>query len=163
MKLASNQRIEQLTEKSFNLITDIKMPNGSIRRSVETHNLDSSLTEQQFKDDADANFVISRSLKNGIDPFQNQGGYYADVSEIPDLSTALQTVTKANEAFDSLPSDVRARFGNSPVQLLKFLEDPENTAEGIKLGLFQPTAPEPAPIAVKIMAEKTPEASPDKK
>jgi len=134
-------------------ITIIKNKEGKIiRRRVQTINDEPSMTEQQFAQDADANHIMRKYLKTNISPFNSdRQGIYADVSEIPDLSEALQTVTQAQTMFDSLDSDIRARFGNSPVELLKFLEFPENYDEGVKLGLLTPPEIAPEPISVKVI------------
>lgn len=140
--------------QSGNIITEIKNKDGRIiRRRVQSYNYEPSMTEQQFAKDADANYIMSQYINTGRDPFIKKQGYYADISEIPDLSQALDQVTKAQSAFDSLDSKVRTRFGNSPAELLKFLQDPENTQEGIKLGLLAAPVPAPEPMKVQIIPE----------
>jgi len=98
--------------------------------------------------------VLSKILKKygttGINPFIRTDGYYADLTEIPDLSTALQTVKQAELAFSSLPSQVRERFGNNPELMISFLQDEKNTEEGIKLGLIKKPELPPEPIKVII-------------
>lgn len=59
---------------------------------------------------------------------------FADVSDVPDLLVAMDTMTRAQADFDSLPSHIRKRFGNSPIELVDFLNDPQNDDEAIKLG-----------------------------
>lgn len=46
-------------------------------------------------------------------------------------------VVDAQNAFRSLPARVKARFGNDTYQLLRFLEDPANREEAIKLKLVE--------------------------
>lgn len=109
-------------------------PNGSKR--VQTVNDEPSKTDQQFKDDCDVNFIIDKFTRTGQLTHVNKlQGQYADVSEMPDLPLAMETVTKAQQTFDDLPAELRRRFGNSPVEMFRFLQDPKNDEEAIRLGL----------------------------
>jgi len=78
---------------------------------------------------------------------------YADFTGISDYHSAMNQVAQANEAFDAMPAKLRARFNNSPAELMAFLEDDSNRSEAEKLGLVVPP-PQPAP-------EKAVPAQPD--
>jgi phage internal scaffolding protein len=86
-------------------------------------------------------------MKTGELPTPRQG-FYADVSEVPDLTQALNIVQQAQQAFDSLPAKIRYEFHNDPSQLLKFISDPQNKERAIELGLIekkqQEVVPEPS-------------------
>ena len=41
----------------------------------------------------------------------------------------------AQDMFESLPADIRTKFGNDPGRFLDFVEDPQNEEELIELGL----------------------------
>lgn len=111
-----------------------KRENGTTR--VATLNEEPSKTQQQFKEDCDVNFIVKKFMRTGqLTHLAKQQGYYADMSEYPDLATAMQSLSEAQSAFDALPADLRRRFGNSPVEMVKFLQDPNNVEESIKLGL----------------------------
>lgn len=117
--------------------------NGTKR--VFTVNEEPSKTDPSWKDECDANNIMANYIKTGqIRHLAKAQGLYADVSEIPDLGTALDQVTKAQFAFDSLPSDLRSRFGNSPISFIQFLQDDKNKDEAIKLGIIKPPADPPA-------------------
>lgn len=98
-----------------------------------------SLTQQQFAQDADLNVLAKRfGVKDGsvlpaavVDP-----RYYGDVSEIPDLRTALDRVRDASDRFAALPAQLRARFHNRPDLLHEFVSKPENAEEAVRLGLL---------------------------
>ena len=149
---------KQAEKLNGKIITKIKN-----RIRVQTFNSDPSQTEQQFKDDADANHIMAKYLKDPTyDPFIKKTGIYADVSQVPDLAQALETVTQAQASFDALPSDLRAKFGNSPVQMVEFLRDPKNTEEAIKLGLVNKPEEPPKPVKVEI-TNPTPSPTPSEK
>jgi len=112
---------------------------------------DESLTQQQFADDCDLNVLAFRFGLTGkplpieaIDP-----SYYGDMSDVPDLRTALDLVNDAKNKFMDLPSKLRTRFDNSPAKLWAFVNDPENGPEAVRLGILkemptvQPETPPP--------------------
>lgn len=97
-----------------------------------------SMTDQSFQKDCDVNEIMRRFKKTGqITHLAKRSGEYLDVSDAPDLATALNTVSEAQFAFDNLPANVRKRFGNSPVEMFNYLQDPNNYEEALKLGLVK--------------------------
>lgn len=105
-----------------------------------------SLTRQAGKADADIN-TLMRRYTQGAAP---QPLIFGDMTQIPKtLQGAFDLVSKATSAFSSLPSQVRFRFRNQPLALLSFLENPENKAEAIKLGLIPPEPPDPVEEAAE--------------
>lgn len=105
-------------------------------RRVYTENNEPSKTDQQFKEDCDVNTIMDRFLKTGqVSHLAKNQGLYADVSSAPDFQEAMEITSKANQAFEALPARVRERFGNSPIAMLAFLDNPENDKEAIALGL----------------------------
>lgn len=118
-----------------------KRSNGSI--GVLTHNIEPSKTQNQFKDSTNVNTIIGKYLK-APNPavFVKQGkGLYGDFSKAKDFQTSLNTILEAQAAFDSLDASIRAKFQNSPQQLLSFLDDPQNLEEAIKLKLVEKQIP----------------------
>lgn len=119
-----------------------RRPNGTLR--VATSNPDPSLTQQQFKEECDINTIMNKYIKTGeFRALTGRGGVYADFSEIKDLQSMLDTVRLAQDAFASLPAQVRQRFANDPAQLLAFIQDTNNRDEAIKLGLIDRPTTEP--------------------
>ena len=110
---------------------------------------DVRLTSQAQREDVDINKIVKR-MESGqmLDSRILREGVYEDVSEIGDLADCIIKVQQAYEDFMELPANVRERFRNDPVELVKFLEDEGNRAEAVKLGLVvdKPVAGEPAPI-----------------
>lgn len=106
-----------------------------------------SLTEQHHKDDCDLNVVLTRYMKTGELPLNTRTGVYADISDSPaDYADACRIIEHARDRFAQLPSSIRDRFNNDPLQLLQFLDDPANRAEAEKLGLVA-TVPGDVPDA----------------
>lgn len=111
-----------------------------------TRNDEPSLTNQHFAKDADLNEIVRRfGVTDGsIPPAALDPAYFGDFSDAVDFKDALDRTRIAAERFDALPADLRQRFGNSPLQLWQFVNDPRNVDEAIKLGLLKREEP-PAP------------------
>lgn len=102
--------------------------------------LDDSLTQQQFKDEADINTIVDRFMKSGVLPTPAVMPQFMDIEGNFDYQTAMNYVRQADENFMRMDAKVRARFNNSPQEFLEFFANPENTAEAIRLGLAVPKA-----------------------
>nr|CAI9750161.1 virion structural protein [Microvirus sp.] len=107
-----------------------------------------SMTQQQFRDEADINNIMARYQKTGVlvDPLTQatRKPMFDDFSELGDFRDHQQAVIDAQEMFMELPSRLRARFGNDPAELLQWLSCPENKEEAIELGLFSKPSAETA-------------------
>lgn len=109
--------------------------NGTL--AVASINLEPSMTQQQYRDECDINHLMDRYMKTGELPVHRKTGYFIDVSETPEsYHAAMDLVLQADDAFNLLPAQTRARFQNDPAQLLGFLNDPKNKDEAQKLGLI---------------------------
>jgi phage internal scaffolding protein len=112
-----------------------------------------SMTQQQFKDEADINNIMARYQKTGVlvDPLTQttRKPMFDDFSELGDFRDHQQAVIDAQEMFMDLPSRLRARFGNDPAELLQWLSRPENKEEAIELGLFSKPSAETLEMPLK--------------
>lgn len=59
----------------------------------------------------------------------------------------LNRVTDLRVTFSQLPARTKGMFGNDPYQLLRWVEDPQNRKQGLKMGLIRPTPEEAQEIA----------------
>lgn len=110
--------------------------------SVSTINEDPSLTQQQFKEECDINNIMKKYQQTGqFLHLTGKQGVYSDFSELTDYQSMLHKVFNAQEAFQSLPAQVRARFQNDPGQLINFIQDKNNYDEALSLGLLNPQNP----------------------
>lgn len=149
----SKTKTTKLTEEEMTIATKkpalekiiTRRPNGTIR--VQTRINETDKTDQSFKEDADVNNILSKWAKQGTIP-NFTPGVYADVSELGNFQTAMESVTKAQDDFNNLPAELRERFNQSPTALVNFLKNPNNREEAQKLGLI--------PTPKKITAPGTP-------
>lgn len=101
-----------------------------------------TMTQQQFKDEADINRLVDRFLRTGEVPPVDGRAMYGDFIDVPDgYQAALNAVIEAQAGFDALPSKTRQRFNNDPAELLSFLQDPKNLDEAVELGLLEKPVP----------------------
>lgn len=124
-----------------------RRPNGTLR--VQTKLSGKTRTQTQFKDDCDVNRILAKYKATGtLTHVRNaQAGVYADLTQIPSYQEALNTVINAQRAFEEVPAKIRQRFNHDPNEFIKFLADPKNNQEAVKLGLKTvPTPPPEDPI-----------------
>lgn len=115
-----------------------------------------SQTLQSFKDDADINCIIARFENTGVlvDPTVpvSRTPQFGDFSDLPTYQEAQNVIVAANNAFNSLSSKIRERFGNDPAAYFDFVqslkEGSEDYAEAVRLGIID----KPADRAPEVLA-----------
>lgn len=106
----------------------------SKRVTVETGD---GLTEQSHKNETDMNYILRDYQRTGlIKHAKEHEGRYDDVS-VQDFQEAMFLVTQAQSMFDSLPANIRKRFGNDPSAFLEFTQNPENAPEMTRMGILR--------------------------
>lgn len=113
------------------------------------------MTKQEFVRECDINNILKQYSTSGMLKHvsaQAASGMYTDLPDAMDFQDSLHVVDQARQAFQSLPSRVRARFDNDPVEFLAFCSDPRNGDEMLALGLREappPKAPDLPPEQAK--------------
>lgn len=111
-----------------------------------------SRTRQEFADECDINSIMARFEKHKVLTHVNRSqGKYLDVSETPDLATALSVLADAETAFMSLPARVRAEFANDPISFVEFAQNVDNRERMREWGLLAPEKPVEAPMKVEVI------------
>ena len=81
-----------------------------------------SMTQQQFKAECDVNDILAKYKRTGmLSHIQKHQGNFGDFSSVEDYQTSLGKLMQAQQSFESLPSELRAKFENDPAQLISFL------------------------------------------
>ena len=94
-------------------------------------------TEQAHQEQCDINFILKDYHRTGlIKHAAKHEGRYDDVSSV-DFQDAMFLVTQAQQMFESLPANIRKRFGNDPGSFLEFTQDPGNQDEMQKMGIIK--------------------------
>lgn len=115
-----------------------------------------SLAQQHFKEECDINTILQKFNITGMLPQSTLSPRYGDFTGIGDYHTALNRVIAAQDEFEALPAQIRARFNNDPAQLIEFLQDEANRPEAEKLGLVEKAAAEDVEAA-QVTPEKAAE------
>lgn len=94
-------------------------------------------TEQAHKRQTDINYILNDYRKTGlVKHAAKHQGTYDDMPAV-DFQEAMFKVTQAQQMFETLPGDIRKRFGNDPGAFLEFVQDPNNVDEMAKLGMLR--------------------------
>lgn len=97
-------------------------------------------TKQKTGQEHDINKLVRQYQKTGILPtMRDEHGLFADVCSIGDYQQCRDRVIAANEAFASLPSNIRARFNQNPAVFMDFMSNidtDEKIKEAVDLGLL---------------------------
>lgn len=105
---------------------------------VPLDNFGESLTKQSFADETNINNILARYIATGMLDFVNEHEqHYGDVTGWQ-FHDAMNIVARSQEMFEALPAELRAKFNNDPATFLDFVDDPENDAEAVKLGIRNP-------------------------
>lgn len=104
-----------------------------------------SMTQQQFKDEADINYIVSMYDSSGVMPTFHGDGQpaqpvFGDFASLPDNAQEMYNrMIEAKNNFDSLPLEVRKRFNYDPAAFLDFVDNPENLDDLVAMGLATKT------------------------
>ncbi|QKI28943.1 VP3 [Kummerowia striata gokushovirus] len=104
-----------------------------------------SMTQQQFKEEANVNTIMAKYRKTGMITYLSKHNpSFGDFENPMEYHDGLNRIAKAQQDFDGLSAEVRAKFSNDPGKLIEFLADDKNYDEALKLGLVnERKAPEP--------------------
>lgn len=103
---------------------EIISPNGGV-----------SMTDKQYRDECDIDKILKRYKAGQPLPVSERKGSYGDFSDVGDFMSCFEKINNAREDFASLPSELRARFGNDVTAFFNFVLDPANAEECVRLGL----------------------------
>lgn len=101
---------------------------------------DRSLTQQHQAEETDINYIVSRYMTTGELPQRSAPPMEGDFTNAPDMQTAMDLVVQARVAFMEQPAEIRARFGNNPVEFVSFCSDERNRDEMRRMGMWSPEA-----------------------
>ena len=105
-----------------------------VRVTFETEG--ESLTEQQFAEESQTINKIRKYDSQGFfDSINRNPAQYNDFTQVRDLADAIDQIENARDAFQTIPSDIRKKFNNSPSEFFDFASKESNYDELVKLGL----------------------------
>lgn len=99
--------------------------------------IEESLTHQEFYEDTKTENIINKYVRIGANPYLPASvGQFLDTTTISDFQTNMERFRAVSEYFESLPSDIRLKFGNDPKYFAQFASNPENKNALQELGLI---------------------------
>lgn len=75
----------------------------------------------EYEKECNVNLILERIMRSGGEIPKPEAPVYADVSEIGDYVTQMTRVNEGRRIFDSLPADVKAKFGGNCQLLFDFM------------------------------------------
>ena len=122
------------------------------RPKVHPRESDRMMTKQAEKDRTDVNLIMRRFAQTGQLPTASRMPSYGDFTNVDSYQAAVATVRRAEAAFRALPADLRDRYRNDPVELLRAAEsDPDFfsklVAEGLATDKPEPSSAAPTPAS----------------
>lgn len=96
--------------------------------------------KQSFAEEVDINTIVRRFGLTGQLPENIRTPEYGDFTGITDFHSAMNAVSKAREAFEELPANIRSKFQNDPGKYVDFCINPDNREELKQLGLLSAEA-----------------------
>lgn len=124
-----------------------KRKDGSIR--VYTQNDEPDMCQQSFKDECDINNIVKRYIDvTGKEPNVPLDGVINDFTGIGNMSLdeIQNAMIEKKMAYDGLPPKLKKRFNGDIVKMMAFINDPDNHAECVALGLYENKKSESKPI-----------------
>lgn len=143
----------------------------SVLKKLEpTVGKENRITEQAGKETQDINNMAKRAFRNRLKGDMDGREPIFGVVSALSYHEQMNMVLDIQNRFNRLPPRVRRQFKNDPYQALKFIEEPANLREAVKLGLVideegvfdeKETDPRPNAVQTSITDPPPPEGSLD--
>jgi len=102
------------------------------------------ITKQSHKAECDINTILSQFSRTGIiDHINNSPAEWLDLPDTMDFQQSLAVISEAQDAFASLPSQVRDYYQNSPAVFLGALTNPAEHDRLVEYGVLKPRVQSP--------------------
>ena len=107
------------------------------KRKVITWCGSESLVDQSQAELTDVSKLLEPAIQKGL--LRHSTHYSGEYDDIPaiDFQSAMDTVAKASEMFDSLPPKIKQRFKGDIKAFLNYTQDPANGKEMAELGMIK--------------------------
>lgn len=152
-------------------IVDEKEVNGQVvdrsvpgRTRVYTVNQAPDMAQSQYEKECDVTQIMKKADATGqLTHLAAHQGTYVDLVGAPDFMEMNNKVIRAQQAFMTLPAELRAKCNNDPAQFLAMLADSKNDEELIRLGVKAKPIPKQTDLSDVVDAIKASQAVSDKK
>lgn len=107
-----------------------------------------SMTQQQFAQECDINYIVKRAQRTGTIPVIPMQEMVFGTLDEETFKQRMDKMSEIKSYFECLPSDIRLHYQNSVNEFIAAMNTDEGLEEGRKLGIIVPAA---------VVAEKVPE------
>jgi len=119
-------------------------------------NVESSMTQQNFKDECDINTIVRKFGVTGAMPVTPIPPQFGDFTGVSSYQEALNLIMQAQDVFDSVPAHIRKEFDNDPQAFVEFTTNPNNRSTLVDWGLVVDNpAPDLVPVSELVKALNT--------
>ncbi|AXQ65754.1 MAG: internal scaffolding protein [Microviridae sp.] len=87
------------------------------------------LTEQNHAEMCDVHSIVKRFERTQMFDHVSSYGAYGDYISGLDFHSAMNQIAEAESMFETIPSKLRAEFGNDPARFLSWIQDENNRDE----------------------------------
>lgn len=106
------------------------------RRVQVDASLETPVVEQSHRDSCDIHHIMRKYEQKGVlTHVRENAGTYMELPSEVDFHLAMNQIARAQQSFESLPADLRKKFGNDPAAFVDFMQDGDNLDAIEKLGL----------------------------
>jgi len=113
--------------------------------------------EQAHRDEVNINNIVRR---HGIDLIAKTAAlqqFTYDNNPNNDFQETMNAILKAQDSFESVPSEIRKQFDNNPAKFMDFIHNSDNQQQLIDWGLAKaPETPQPVQVVVTNQPETPP-------
>lgn len=123
---------------------------------------DEPIVEQSHKAEVDINKIVRKhgtDLIAKVAAMQSRDYQFDDVTG-NDFQESMLILTKAQQNFEAMPSQIRKQFDNDPAKFLDFVQDKNNLPQLRKMGLAHPAPAAEPPIEVVLAPAPAPAVAP---
>jgi len=118
-------------------------------------------TEQHHKDEVNINNIVKRHGHELIAKTAALQQFKYDDVVGNDFQETMNIIIKAQDSFQSVPSDIRKQFNNNPAEFMDYIHNPENKEQLVAWGMMEPEQ-EIQPMHVIVENPPPVETPPDK-
>lgn len=139
-----NKETGEITVEQLNVVKKIitRRPNGTLRIQNDFSNCP-TMAEQHTAHLTDINYLIEKYKPDELQAYLDAKNQYRqeiighDFSQEPSFQEAHNILYRTKKEFSELPQDIQNQF-KSPLEFLKFIDNPANAEKMIKLGILTP-------------------------
>jgi hypothetical protein len=121
-------------------------PAAAVPQDTRAFPVGPTLTRQEFADECDINVLMERYQNRDIGAIMRAAGEpaYYDFASMPNTLMGFMKLTQdAENAFMTLPAQVRREFDNDPIAFVDYASDPSNLDQMRSWGLAPPAPSAP--------------------